>query len=140
MKKLVFVNGCFDLLHFGHVNFLRRAATYGTKLVVGINSDLSIKSIKGINRPIFTQIERRDSLLNLGFVDQVYIFDGDNPANLIEELKPDVVVKSSEYQDALFPERNLIEKLGSQLVFISPDTEISTTEIINRIRSQNIGC
>jgi rfaE bifunctional protein nucleotidyltransferase chain/domain len=136
LEKVVFVNGCFDLLHFGHIKFLKNAAAYGTKLIVGINSDLSIKLIKGPDRPVLTQSERRDSLLNLDFIDNVYIFDEDNPARLIQDLKPDVVVKSSEYKNVIFPEKALIRELGSKLVFVDQESGISTTEIINRIKNK----
>ena len=134
MDRVVFVNGCFDLLHFGHVSFLKRAAAYGDSLVVGINSDSSVRSIKGPSRPIMSESERRSSLLILDFVDDVRIFEKSNPGELIRELRPDVIVKSTLYRDKPFPEREVIEALECELIFIDTEEKISTTVLIDRIR------
>src|ERR1700759_762483 len=97
MEKVVFTNGCFDIIHPGHVDLLNRAKALGTKLVVGINSDASVKAIKGPQRPYLNQDDRVELLKGLRAVDEVYVFDEPTPARLIEEIKPDVLVKGGDW-------------------------------------------
>jgi len=129
-KKVVFTNGCFDILHAGHVKYLARARELGDLLVVGLNSDASVKRLKGEARPINSQDDRACVLSGLGFVDYVVIFDEDTPLNLITKIKPDVLVKGADYKDK--------EVVGSEIVkevklidFVEGN---STTGIIKRIK------
>ena len=92
MEKIVFTNGCFDIIHPGHIDLLERAKMLGTKLIVGINSDESVRAIKGVERPFLSENERKAILEGLKSVDEVRVFDENTPENLIEEIKPDVLV------------------------------------------------
>ena len=96
-KTIVFTNGCFDLLHKGHIELLTRASEFGDKLIVGINSDESVKKIKGENRPIEDQKTRKKNLLNLKYVDDVYVFEETTPLKIIKFICPDVLVKGADY-------------------------------------------
>ncbi|MBE9828724.1 D-glycero-beta-D-manno-heptose-7-phosphate kinase [Campylobacter concisus] len=129
-KKVVFTNGCFDILHAGHVKYLSRARELGDLLVVGLNSDASVKRLKGEARPINSQDDRACVLSGLGFVDYVVIFDEDTPLNLITKIKPDVLVKGADYKDK--------EVVGSEIVkevrLIDFVDGKSTTGIIKRIK------
>ena len=129
-KKVVFTNGCFDILHAGHVKYLARARELGDLLVVGLNSDASVKRLKGEARPINSQDDRACVLSGLGFVDYVVIFDEDTPLNLITKIKPDVLVKGADYKDK--------EVVGSDIVkevrLIDFVEGKSTTGIIKRIK------
>ena len=129
-KKVVFTNGCFDILHAGHVKYLSRARELGDLLVVGLNSDASVKRLKGEARPINSQDDRACVLSGLGFVDYVVIFDEDTPLNLITKIKPDVLVKGADYKDK--------EVIGSEIVkevrLIDFVEGKSTTGIIKRIK------
>jgi len=129
-KKVVFTNGCFDILHAGHVKYLARARELGDLLVVGLNSDASVKRLKGEARPINSQDDRACVLSGLGFVDYVVIFDEDTPLNLITKIKPDVLVKGADYKGK--------EVVGSEIVkevrLIDFVEGKSTTGIIKRIK------
>ena len=96
-KTIVFTNGCFDLLHRGHINLLTVASKYGDKLIVGINSDESVKKLKGENRPIEDQKTRKKNLLNLNYVDDVYVFEETTPLKIIKFICPDILVKGADY-------------------------------------------
>src|SRR5688500_15242783 len=98
MGKTVFTNGCFDVIHPGHVDLLRRARELGDKLIVGINSDNSVRSIKGLGRPYFLQDDRRAILLGLKSVDEVHIFEEATPEQLIRSIAPDVLVKGGDWK------------------------------------------
>ncbi|MFN3550478.1 MAG: D-glycero-beta-D-manno-heptose 1-phosphate adenylyltransferase [Endomicrobiia bacterium] len=97
-KKIVFTNGCFDILHLGHITLLKKAKSYGDVLIVGLNSDNSVKKLKGEQRPILTQDERAKILDSIKYVDYVVIFDELTPYKLITELKPDILVKGGDYK------------------------------------------
>ena len=97
-KTIVFTNGCFDLLHKGHKDFLLKASKFGNKLIVGVNSDSSVKQIKGESRPIENQYIREKKLLSLKYVDAVFIFEEHTPLNLIKKICPDVLVKGADYK------------------------------------------
>src|SRR6185503_16796517 len=98
METVVFTNGCFDLLHAGHIDLLRRAKSLGTRLVVGINSDESVRKIKGPDRPFTNQDERAELLSAISVVDEVVIFDEPTPERLIKDLKPDILVKGGDWK------------------------------------------
>ena len=96
--KRLFTNGCFDLIHVGHIRYLERASELGDLLIVGLNSDASVKKLKGANRPITSENDRKEILEKLKFVNKVIIFDEETPENLIKKVKPDVLVKGAEYE------------------------------------------
>ncbi len=129
-KLIVFTNGCFDLLHKGHKDLLNKASTYGDILIVGINSDSSVKSIKGKNRPIEKEITRVDKLLKLDYVDYVIIFDSNTPENIIRIISPDVLVKGGDYNlNNIIGAKYVIENGGGvKIVPLTPG--YSTTSII----------
>ena len=125
---IVFTNGCFDVLHRGHIDYLEKSKKLGTKLVIGLNSDASVRRLK-IGRPINTQEDRKSVLLSLRCVDEVIIFDDDTPLNLIQSLKPDILTKGGDYK--------VSEVVGSDIV---PQTVIipflsgySTTNILKKM-------
>lgn len=117
-QKVVFTNGCFDILHVGHVDYLRKAADLGDILVVGLNSDESVHKLKGSSRPINNQNDRTEVLSALSFVDYVTIFDEDTPLNLIKTIKPDVLVKGADYKPGEVVGRKEVEAYGGKLTLI----------------------
>jgi D-beta-D-heptose 7-phosphate kinase/D-beta-D-heptose 1-phosphate adenosyltransferase len=137
--KKVFVNGCFDLLHEGHIRFLQAAKTNCEFLLVGINSDESVRRTKGSARPILNQDERKSALLSLGWVDEVHIFEENDPTNLIESLCPDRVIKDIYYLNHDMPEIQIIKRLNIDLAFIDCYVDISTTKIIDIILRRYTG-
>lgn len=132
-KKVVFTNGCFDILHAGHVDYLLKAKALGDILVVGMNSDSSIKNIKGDLRPIITEAERAFLVANLKAVDYVTLFDEDTPGNLIDELVPDILVKGADWSVENIVGRETVESHGGQVKTIKFVSQQSTSKIINTI-------
>ncbi|HEA6929594.1 TPA: D-glycero-beta-D-manno-heptose-7-phosphate kinase [Campylobacter lari] len=128
-QKVVFTNGCFDIMHYGHIKYLEKAKKLGDILVVGLNSDESIKRLKGNSRPINLEFQRACMLASMYFVDYVVIFNEDTPYELIEFLKPDVLVKGADYKDKEVVGSNLVKKVE----LIGFEDGFSTTNIINRI-------
>ena len=141
MEKIVFTNGCFDILHPGHLSLLKRAKELGTKLVIGLNSDRSVRAIKGIERPINSELDRKTMLESLRFVDEVRIFDETTPEQLIRELKPHVLVKGGDWQVKEIVGAEFVVENGGQ-VFTLPTVEgFSTTRIIEKMkidRTENV--
>lgn len=135
MHRIVLTNGCFDILHIGHVRLLNYAKSLGSELIVGLNSDESIKRIKGINRPINNQNYRCEMLYNLISVDKVIIFDEDNCVNLLKKICPDIYVKGGDYNihSINFDERFWLDCLGVQTFFSPQVPNVSTTNIINSL-------
>jgi rfaE bifunctional protein nucleotidyltransferase chain/domain len=132
--KIVTVNGCFDLLHGGHLDLLKFARSQGDKLIVLLNSDSSIKTLKGKNRPIFSQSDREQMLLALKYVDEVIIFNEDNPIKWLQTLHPDIHVKSKDAdKEKVKKEEVVISRYGGKIVWFKPKRNISTTQIIKRI-------
>ena len=131
-KITVFTNGCFDLLHPGHVEYLQKSKALGDRLIVGINSDASVKRLKGISRPINNQEDRKIMLLALKYVDEVHIFDEDSPAELIKKLKPNILTKGGDYTLEKINSRHLVDKV----VIIPFIDGYSTSSIIKRIRNE----
>jgi D-glycero-beta-D-manno-heptose 1-phosphate adenylyltransferase len=133
-KKVVFTNGVFDLLHVGHTRYLRTARQLGGTLLVGVNSDSSVRRLgKGDGRPVTPEAERAELLASLAFVDAVVIFDEDTPEKLIARLLPDILVKGSDWKDRENPGRKLIEDRGGRMVFVPVEGGYSTTSILERI-------
>lgn len=133
-KKIVFTNGCFDLLHAGHVLYLQKAKSFGDYLFVGLNSDSSVKKLKGDLRPINTQNDRAFVLDALACVDFVTIFEEDTAENLISLVQPDVYVKGDDYSLATLPEAKIIQSYGGKVEFVKLLQNHSTTRMIEKIR------
>ncbi len=136
-KKIVWTNGCFDILHPGHVHLLREAKSYGDVLIVGLNSDASIQMLNGTERPILKENERIEILSALADVDHIIIFDEDTPTHLIEQILPDILVKGEDYLDKEVVGRYIVEKNGGHVVLINFKSSISTSEIITRVKMSN---
>jgi len=132
-KKVVFTNGCFDILHVGHVRYLKEAKGYGDILIVAVNSDLSVKSIKGDKRPIVSQSERAEVLAGLEMVDYVTMFDEDTPYNVIKKLQPDVLIKGGDWTIDKIVGRDIVEARGGRVIAIPFIEGASTTGIVERI-------
>lgn len=132
-KKVVFTNGVFDILHVGHLTYLEEARELGDVLIVGVNSDRSVKTNKGDKRPINPEKNRAEMLLGFKFVDFTVIFDEKTPENLLDLLKPDIHVKGGDYKKEDLPETEIVEKNGGEVKILSFVDNISTTEIINKI-------
>lgn len=132
-KKVVFTNGVFDILHVGHLTYLEEARNLGDVLVVGVNSDASVKVNKGDKRPINIETNRAFVLLGTKFVDYTVIFNEKTPEKLLDILKPDIHVKGGDYKKEDLPETKVVEKNGGEVKILSFVDNISTTEIINKI-------
>ena len=133
----VFVNGCFDLLHLGHIELLNKAKEYGDYLIVGINSNSSIKNLKGPSRPIFNSQYRKKMLLALDSVDEVMIFSEANALNLIKKIKPDIYVKGRDYKNKKTPETDFLLKLNKKIIYVDFHKNYSSTNIIAKIIKKN---
>jgi rfaE bifunctional protein nucleotidyltransferase chain/domain len=132
--KVVFTNGVFDLLHPGHVRYLRDARQLGDALIVGVNSDRSVRTIKGPNRPITPDAERAEILLALECVDAVAIFDEDTPADIIKRVQPDVLVKGADWGPDDIVGRETVEARGGRVVRMPLSEGYSTTDLLRRAR------
>lgn len=136
-KKVVFTNGCFDIFHVGHSRYLRETSKLGDILVVGLNSDSSVKRLKGEKRPIVTQSERAELLASLEFVSYVVIFDEDTPYNLISKIKPDIITKGGDYNPNDVVGKDIVESYGGKVVICPLIQGKSTTNIIEKILQEN---
>ena len=132
-KKVVFTNGCFDILHVGHIRYLKEAKGYGDILIVAVNSDLSVKSIKGDKRPIVSQSERAEVVAALEMVDYVTMFDEDTPYNIIKKLQPDVLIKGGDWTIDKIVGRDIVEARGGKVIAIPFIEGASTTGIVERV-------
>ncbi|MGN6250196.1 MAG: D-glycero-beta-D-manno-heptose 1-phosphate adenylyltransferase [Marmoricola sp.] len=135
-RRIVFTNGCFDVLHLGHVRSLEEARSWGDVLVVGVNSDASVRRLKGPDRPVVPDQERAALLAALRAVDLVVVFDEDSPIGLLETVRPDVYVKGGDYTADMLEETPLVEALGGRVVTLGYLADHSSTELISRIRSR----
>lgn len=131
---IVFTNGCFDILHRGHVAYLTQARALGDRLVVGLNTDASVRRLKGAGRPVVEQDDRAYIIAALGCVDAVTLFDEETPAQLIDALLPDVLVKGGDYTPGQVVGRETVERHGGRLVLIPLVTGRSTTGLLHRIQ------
>jgi len=134
-KKVVFTNGCFDLLHLGHVDYLAKAADCGNKLIIGVNTDASISNLKGPSRPIQNQQSRLQILASLQCVDAVILFDEQTPYNLIKTLEPDVLVKGSDYEPKNIVGYDVVKAKGGEVKTIDFIPGFSTSEIERKIKN-----
>jgi rfaE bifunctional protein nucleotidyltransferase chain/domain len=132
-KRLVFTNGCFDILHVGHVRYLNRARMLGDVLVVAVNSDRSVRRIKGESRPIIPEMERAEVLAGLTSVDYVFLFDDFTPQGIINVLVPDVLVKGSDWELSDVVGRDTVESNGGSVLTIPLVEGSSTTDIIRKV-------
>jgi rfaE bifunctional protein nucleotidyltransferase chain/domain len=133
----VFTNGCFDLLHLGHIDYLSKAADMGDKLVIGLNSDASASALKGPGRPITDQLSRSLMLASFSFVDAVVIFDEPTPLHLIELVKPDILVKGADYSIEQIVGADVVLQYGGEVKTIEYLSGYSTTLIEKKIRSNS---
>ena len=132
-KKIVFTNGCFDLLHVGHIRYLEEAKALGDILIVGVNSDRSVRQLKGLDRPILPQEERAEILSGLGSVDFVTVFDEPTPLNLIAFLQPQVLVKGGDWGKETIVGKDVVEKSGGEVVSLPFVEGSSTSNLIKTI-------
>jgi rfaE bifunctional protein nucleotidyltransferase chain/domain len=134
-KKIVFTNGVFDILHAGHIEYLSKASDLGDVLIIGMNTDSSVKRIKGDNRPINNQEARGLQLASLRFVEDVIYFDEDTPYDLIEFLQPDVLVKGADYKHDQIVGADIIKAKGGVVTTIDFVDGFSTTKLIEKIKN-----
>jgi len=132
-KRIVFTNGCFDILHAGHVDYLEKAKALGDILVVGLNSDSSVRRIKGEKRPVMPQEMRAKVLSSLRAVDHVVLFEEETPLRLIEAIRPHVLVKGGDWKPEKIVGREFVESYGGKVVTVPFTYDVSTTGIIRRI-------
>lgn len=135
-KKVVFTNGCFDILHIGHARYLHEAKSLGDHLIVAVNSDRSVKAIKGPDRPVMNQAERAEMLAALGCVDSVIIFDEETPLRVIECLMPDVLVKGGDWKQEDIVGGDVVVSAGGKVKSIPFVEGASTTGIIKKIEGR----
>lgn len=133
-KTVVTTNGCFDILHVGHVRYLEKTKTFGDYLIVLLNSDKSVKSIKGPSRPVNNEMDRAEILSALRCVDYVVLFDEDSPRNLLDEMKPDIYTKGADYTMETLPEADIMKKNGTRVEFIDFVEGKSTTKTIEKMK------
>jgi D-beta-D-heptose 7-phosphate kinase/D-beta-D-heptose 1-phosphate adenosyltransferase len=138
--RIVFTNGCFDVLHIGHVAYLEEARRLGDVLVVGLNSDASVARLKGADRPVNPQEDRAALLAALQAVDHVTVFDEDSPAPLLERVRPDVYAKGGDYTPEMLPETPLVRQLGGEVRTLGYLSRRSSSRIIDRIRAGPSPC
>ena len=136
-KTIVFTNGVFDLLHIGHLRYLEEAKRLGDALLVGVNSDRSVRLLKGSGRPITAEGERAEVLAALTCVDGVVIFDEETPKDLIQAIQPDVLVKGSDWAEDAIVGRDIVEARGGRVVRIAIQPGHSTTRIVEKIKNRS---
>ena len=132
-NNIIFTNGCFDLIHFGHIKCLIDAKSFGGKLVVGLNSDISIKNLKGNNRPLKDQKTRSFILASMEFIDAIIIFDTITPENLIKEIKPDILIKGGDYKNKKIIGSDIVKEYGGITRTVSYVDDQSSSTLINKI-------
>jgi D-beta-D-heptose 7-phosphate kinase/D-beta-D-heptose 1-phosphate adenosyltransferase len=134
-RRVVFTNGVFDILHPGHIRYLRQARAFGDALIVGLNADASVRRNKGPERPINSDQERAEVLGALECVDMVAVFSEDTPARIIEAIQPDVLVKGADWAEDAIVGRDTVEARGGRVVRVPVEQGFSTTDIIQKIRA-----
>jgi D-glycero-beta-D-manno-heptose 1-phosphate adenylyltransferase len=132
-QSIVFTNGCFDILHAGHVTYLNHTAKFGDILILGLNSDMSVKLIKGDKRPVIGEIHRAQVVAALECIDHVVIFDEPDPGNLIESICPDILVKGSDWSEDKIIGTDFVKNRGGKVERVTLKPDLSTTLIIQRI-------
>ncbi|MGF6906323.1 D-glycero-beta-D-manno-heptose 1-phosphate adenylyltransferase [Fusobacterium sp. PH5-44] len=137
-KTVVFTNGCFDILHVGHLRYLSEAKKQGDILIVGINSDSSVRILKGNERPINSELDRAEIISALKPVDFTVIFTEETPMELLDKIKPSIHVKGGDYTKELLPETPIVERNGGKVVILSFVEGKSTTQIVNKIQENKL--
>lgn len=132
-KKIVFTNGCFDILHIGHVRYLKKAKSLGDILIIGLNSDSSVRAIKGSGRPVNNQKDRAEVLSALSFVDHIVIFSEDTPEKVIRKIRPDILVKGGDWKIKDIVGGDFVQKHGGRVVSIPFVKGYSTTATIKKM-------
>ncbi len=138
-RRIAFANGCFDLLHVGHVRYLEAAKAEGDVLVVGVNSDASARALKGPGRPILPAEARGELVAALAAVDYVVVFDEPDVRNLLRELRPDVHCKGTDYTEATVPERDVMRELGGAVRIVGDSKQHSTRDLLAEILRRSAG-
>ncbi len=138
--KIVFTNGCFDLIHAGHISYLRRAKALGDFLWIGVNSDASVNLIKGDKRPVIAELDRIEILSSFRFVDFITLFNDSTPLKLIKAIKPDILVKGGDYSEETVVGSNFVKKNAGKTVILPFINGKSSTLIIERIRKLYENC
>lgn len=138
-RRVVFTNGCFDILHAGHVRYLRQARALGDLLVVAVNSDASVRRLKGSGRPVNPQEDRVEVLAALACVDHVLVFDSDTPVDLVRQVRPDVYVKGGDYDVAALPEAPVVRAYGGEVRILPYLPGRSTSAVLDRIERVQTG-
>ena len=133
-EKIVFTNGCFDIIHRGHIEVLARTADLGDKLIIGLNSDISIQKLKGEGRPIIQEDSRAILLAALDFVDAIILFSEETPINLIKVLKPNILAKGGDYEINTIVGHEIIQENGGEVIVVPFIDGFSSTNIINKIK------
>jgi D-glycero-beta-D-manno-heptose 1-phosphate adenylyltransferase len=133
-NKIVFTNGCFDILHQGHIKLLLSAAESGNKLILGLNTDASVRKLKGENRPVNDEYSRALVMASQLFVDAVCLFDEDTPLELIQIIKPDVIVKGGDYNPETVVGNDFVKSYGGEVVIVPTIEGFSTTNTINKMK------
>ena len=136
-KRVVFTNGVFDILHPGHVRYLQTARSHGDALIVAINSDRSVKAIKGPERPVNTEADRAEVITALACVDAAVVFDEDTPHDIISAIQPDVLVKGADWAHDKIVGRDIVEARGGVVIRVRVEEGHSTTGVINKLRQQS---
>ncbi|MFA5479878.1 MAG: D-glycero-beta-D-manno-heptose 1-phosphate adenylyltransferase [Candidatus Muiribacteriota bacterium] len=132
-KKIVFTNGCFDIIHVGHVTYLEKARSFGDLLILGLNSDLSVKRLKGENRPVNNENARKAVIEALRFVDKVFIFDEDTPYELIKAIKPNFLIKGGDYEVEKIVGADIVNQNGGKVLTIPFVEGYSTSNILKQV-------
>lgn len=136
-KIIVSTNGCFDILHHGHIDYLQKSSDLGDILIVGINSDISVRKLKGEKRPINPESSRAAVISSLGFVDYCVIFPEDTPIELLKKIKPDIHIKGGDYRAEDIPEKKVVEENGGIVKILPLFQGFSTTNIIDKLQNYN---
>jgi len=137
-EVIVFTNGCFDIIHLGHVDYLERARDLGGRLIIGVNTDLSIQRIKGPERPVQDEISRSRILASFEFVDAVTLFNEDTPLKLIKAIQPDILVKGNDYQVENIVGADIVMSYGGKVITLELIKGYSTSRIIKKIKENTI--
>jgi rfaE bifunctional protein nucleotidyltransferase chain/domain len=131
--KIVFANGCFDVLHVGHIRYLQGAKALGNLLVVGINSDKQVAVLKGLKRPIIAETERAEMVASIAAVDLVTVFDEPTVESLLLAIRPDIHAKGTDYTEDTVPERDVVRSYGGRVAIVGDPKNHSTSEILDRL-------
>jgi D-glycero-beta-D-manno-heptose 1-phosphate adenylyltransferase len=136
-KTVVFTNGCFDILHPGHISYLNEAKSLGDLLIVGLNSDESVRRLKGANRPVNNQDDRQFMLENLKAIDFVFIFDEDTPYELVSMIRPDILVKGGDWREDQIIGHDVVRSYGGKVLSLSFKDGYSTTDFIKQVQGKS---